>query len=128
MSSAFRAAHFRVSNNSQTVKTVNERNSFSPRRKNLFPFSFLMAMGAWGIVKGNGVARGSERNPRDSVSFGTFLVRIQEKYNDACLIRDFDLLHKTNSTVPVYADEFVLFVFGTSSTSVSLSKKSFSTD
>ena len=40
----------------------------------------------------------------------------------ACYARRFDLLHKPDSTVPMYADESGLFVFGASLTSVSLSK------
>ena len=40
-----------------------------------------------------------------------------------CSARCFDLLHKSNSTVPLYADEFDLFVFGASLTSVFLSQQ-----
>ena len=46
----------------------------------------------------------------------------------ACFARHFDLLHKSNPTVPMYADGFDLFVFGASLTSDSLSKTAFLTD
>jgi len=36
----------------------------------------------------------------------------------ACVARCFDLLRKSNSNVPSYADEFDLFVFGASLTSL----------
>ncbi len=47
------------------------------RRKSV-PFFLRPDRGAWGIVKGNGVARGSARNPLDSVSFGTFLAETRK--------------------------------------------------
>ena len=40
----------------------------------------------------------------------------------SCFARHFDLLHKSNATVPLYADAFDLFVFGASLTSAILSK------
>ncbi len=54
--------------------------------------------------------------------------RFLDGWQKACFARYFDLLRKTNLTVPSYADRFVLLVFGAPSTSLSLSKNSFSTD
>ncbi len=60
-----------------------------------------------------------------SLSYGISFAprkRFLDSCQMACFARYFDLLRKTNLTVPSYADRFVLLVFGAPSTSVSVSK------
>ena len=47
------------------------------------------------------------------------------RFAKACVARHFDLLRKTNSTVPVYADEFVLLVLTPFLHSASVPKNKF---
>ncbi len=65
------------------------------------------------------------REIRTTVGTGHCPVLMTQGIDKPCFARHFDLLHKSNSTVPMYADKFDLFVFEASLTSDILSKTSF---
>ena len=58
-----------------------------------------------------------------NLKYKDLLYTISKKH--ACCASHFDLLHKPDSTVPMYADESGLFVFGAPLTSARLSKNLF---